>query len=171
MSCVCYSITLHMIVRLEKYVSICSDSRAALKALQAAQNIPIGMAVPMGIEWHFHPPFSRTSGSPDILDYVEMILPVSLQRWVPFICLSDQSCPQGSRGQIHRTRQSVGFVNHHSTLWQCLTSTQRRTLELILSFNRMQPRVIGLLTGHKTMRKCLYILGLMASPWCRSCRP
>jgi len=21
------------------------------------------------------------------------------------------------------------------------------------------------------MRKCLYILGLMASPWCRSCRP
>jgi hypothetical protein len=39
-----------MIVRLGKYISICSDSQAALKALQAAQNIPIGMAVPMGIE-------------------------------------------------------------------------------------------------------------------------
>ena len=31
--------------------------------------------------------------------------------------------------------------------------------------------VIDLLTGHNTMRKHLYILGLMASPWCRSCRP
>ena len=35
----------------------------------------------------------------------------------------------------------------------------------------MQSRVIGLLTGHKTMRKCLYILGLKASLWCRSYRP
>ena len=50
MLCVCYSITLHMIVRSENFISICSDSQAALKALQAARNIPIGMAVPMGIE-------------------------------------------------------------------------------------------------------------------------
>jgi hypothetical protein len=39
-----------MIVSSEKYVSICSDSQAALKALHVAQSIPIGMAVPMGIE-------------------------------------------------------------------------------------------------------------------------
>jgi hypothetical protein len=39
-----------MIVRSEKFISICADSQAALKALQAAQNIPIGLAVPMGIE-------------------------------------------------------------------------------------------------------------------------
>jgi hypothetical protein len=42
---------------------------------------------------------------------------------------------------------------------------------LILSFNRMQSRVIGLLTGQNTMRKHLYILGLMVSPWFRSYRP
>jgi len=35
----------------------------------------------------------------------------------------------------------------------------------------MQSRVIGLLTGHNTMRKYLYILDLMASPWYKSCRP
>lgn len=61
------------------------------------------------------------------------------------------------------------LVNQHSTLGQGLTNTQRQTLELILSFNRMQSRVIGLLTEHNTMGKHLYILGLMASPWCRSC--
>jgi len=35
----------------------------------------------------------------------------------------------------------------------------------------MQSRVIGLLTRYNTKRKHLYILGLMASPRCRSCRP
>jgi len=51
----------------------------------------------------------------------------------------------------------VGFVNHHLTLWQGLTSTQRRSLELILSFNRKQSRVIGFLTGHNTMENiCTY---------------
>jgi len=39
-----------MIVRSDKFINICSDSQAALKALQAAQNIPIGMAVPVGFE-------------------------------------------------------------------------------------------------------------------------
>jgi len=39
-----------MIVRSEKFISICSDSQAALKVLQTVQNIPNGMAVPMGIE-------------------------------------------------------------------------------------------------------------------------
>jgi len=80
--CVCYSITLHMIV-----------SPAALKVLQAAQNIPIGMAVSMGIEWHFHLPVFRTSVSPDILEYVEKLLPMSLQRRAPFFSLTDQSWP------------------------------------------------------------------------------
>jgi hypothetical protein len=63
------------------------------------------------------------------------------------------------------------LVNHRSTLWQGLTSTQRWALELILSFNRMQSRVISLLTGHNTIRKHLNILGLMASPSCRNCSP
>ena len=39
-----------------------------------------------------------------------------------------------------------------------------------MSFNRTQSRpVIGLLTGHKTLRRHLYVLGLQDSPLCRKC--
>jgi hypothetical protein len=68
------------------------------------------------------------------------------------------------------------------TLWQGLAGTQRQARELIsgpriatktrlLSFNRMQSRaVIGLLTGHNTLRRHLHIMGLRDSPLCRKCR-
>jgi hypothetical protein len=40
----------------------------------------------------------------------------------------------------------------------------------LLSFNRTQYRVvIGLLTGHNTFRRHLYIMGLSNSPTCRKC--
>jgi len=40
----------------------------------------------------------------------------------------------------------------------------------LLSFNRTQSRVvIGLLTGHNTLRKYLYIIGLSNNPTCRKC--
>jgi hypothetical protein len=67
------------------------------------------------------------------------------------------------------------------TLWQGLAGTQRQTRELIsgpriatktrlLSFNRTQSRVvIGLLTGHNTLRRHLHIMGLRNSPLCRKC--
>ena len=60
-------------------------------------------------------------------------------------------------------------------------STQRQARELIsgpdpaigarlLSFNRTQSRVvIGLLTGHKTLRRYLHIMGLCNDPICRKC--
>jgi hypothetical protein len=39
-----------------------------------------------------------------------------------------------------------------------------------MSFNRTQSRaVIGLLTGHNTLRRHLYLLGLQDSPLCRKC--
>jgi hypothetical protein len=39
-----------------------------------------------------------------------------------------------------------------------------------LSFNRTQSRVvIGLLTGHNTLRRHLYIMGLSDNPICRKC--
>jgi hypothetical protein len=39
-----------------------------------------------------------------------------------------------------------------------------------MSFNRTQSRaVIGLLTGHNTLRRHLHILGLTDSPLCRKC--
>jgi hypothetical protein len=39
-----------------------------------------------------------------------------------------------------------------------------------LSFDRIQSRVvIGLLTGHNTLRRHLYTLGLTTNPTCRKC--
>jgi hypothetical protein len=40
----------------------------------------------------------------------------------------------------------------------------------LLSFNKMQPRVVtGLLTGHNTLRRHLHLMGLIDSPLCRKC--
>ena len=40
----------------------------------------------------------------------------------------------------------------------------------LLSFNRTQSRVVvGLLTGHNTLRRHLHIMGLSDSPFCRKC--
>ena len=67
----------------------------------------------------------------------------------------------------------------HLALWRGPCSTQRQARELIsgpnlatgarlLSFNRTQSRVvIGLLTGHNTLRRHLYIMGLSNNPTCR----
>jgi len=39
-----------------------------------------------------------------------------------------------------------------------------------MTFNRIQSRVVtGLLTGHNTLRRHLYLLGLFDSPLCRKC--
>jgi hypothetical protein len=69
----------------------------------------------------------------------------------------------------------------HLALWGGPRSTHRQALELIsgpnlatgarlLSFNGTQSRVvIGLLTGHNTLRRHLHIMGLCDSPICRKC--
>jgi hypothetical protein len=71
--------------------------------------------------------------------------------------------------------------NQHVVLWRGPCSTQRQDRELIsgpdlatrarlLSFNRTQSRVvIGLLTGHNTLRRHLYKMGLRNNPICRKC--
>jgi hypothetical protein len=71
--------------------------------------------------------------------------------------------------------------NQHLELWCGPCSMQRQAGKLIsgpdlatgarlLSFNRTQSRVIiGLLTGHSTPRKGLYIMGLSNNPTCRKC--
>ena len=65
--------------------------------------------------------------------------------------------------------------------WRDLGNTLRQARELILgpcpgtrikllSFNRTQSRVVtGLLTGHNTLRRHLYFLGLLDNPLCRKC--
>jgi hypothetical protein len=69
----------------------------------------------------------------------------------------------------------------HLVLWRGPCSTQRQARELIsgpdltkgarlLPFNRTQSRVvIDLLTGHNTLRRHLYIMGLNNNPTCRKC--
>ena len=71
--------------------------------------------------------------------------------------------------------------NQHLTLWRGPCSTQRQARELIsgpnlatgarlLSFNRTQIRVVvGLLTGHNTLRRHLHVMGLSNDPTCRKC--
>ena len=74
------------------------------------------------------------------------------------------------------------MVNQHWTLRRVLGDTQIQARELIpgphlgaamakfLSFNRTQSRVvIGLLTGHNTLRRHLHLLGLLDSALCRMC--
>jgi len=73
------------------------------------------------------------------------------------------------------------LVNQHWARWLSLGDTQRQAPELIsgpsmgaktkvMSFNRTQSRaVIGLLTGRNTLRRHLYLLGLLDSPLCRKC--
>jgi hypothetical protein len=73
------------------------------------------------------------------------------------------------------------LVNQYLAVWRGLCSTLRQAIKLIscpspatktrlLSFNRTQSRVItGLLTGHNTLRRHLYIVGLNNNPTCREC--
>jgi hypothetical protein len=80
-----------------------------------------------------------------------------------------------------RKRLSRWLINQHWASWCDAGNTLRQARELIsgpilgtrvkfLSFNRTQSRlVIGLLTGHNTLRRHLYLLGLLDSPLCRGC--
>ena len=75
------------------------------------------------------------------------------------------------------------IVKRHFTAFSIvgLSGTQRQARELIsgpspaaktglLSFNRTQSRVvIGLLTGHNTLRRHLHLMGLTNNPLCRRC--
>ena len=78
-------------------------------------------------------------------------------------------------------RLSRWLVNQHGAQWRGLDDTQRQAREFILrpslgtrakflTFNRVQSRVVtGLLAGHNTLRRHLYLLGLLDCPLCRKC--
>jgi len=69
----------------------------------------------------------------------------------------------------------------HRTQWRGLGDTQRQARELIwrpglgtrakfMTFNRIQSRAVtGLFTGHNTLQRHLYLLGLHDSTLCRKC--
>jgi hypothetical protein len=83
--------------------------------------------------------------------------------------------------QTIRKKMKHWMEKQHLALWGGPCSTQGQAQELIsgpnlatgarlLSFNRTQSRVvIGLLTGHNTLRRHLHIMGLCDSPISRKC--
>jgi hypothetical protein len=87
----------------------------------------------------------------------------------------------GVSRQDLRNKISRWLVNQHWGRWRGLGNTQRQARELTLgpclgtkarrlSFSRMQSRVVtGLRTGHNTLTKHLYLMGLSDSPLCRRC--
>jgi Fe2+ transport system protein FeoA len=99
----------------------------------------------------------------------------SVQKFVgpkPFLQVSRQNI----RRKIKRWMD-----NQHLVIWCGPCSTQRQAQELIsrpelakrarlLSLNRTQSRVVvGLLTGHNTLRRHLYVMGMSNNPICRKC--
>jgi len=99
----------------------------------------------------------------------------SVQKFVgpePFLWVSRQNI---------RRNIKPWMEHQHLVLWGCPYSTQRQARELIsgpdlaararlLSCNRTQPKVgIGPFTGHNTLRRHLYIMGLNSNPTCRKC--
>ena len=90
----------------------------------------------------------------------------------PFLGISRQNI---------RKKKKRWMKKQHLALWRGPCSTQRLARELIsgpnlatgarlLSFNRTQTRaVIGLLTGHNTLRRHLHVMGLSNDPACRKC--
>ena len=90
----------------------------------------------------------------------------------PFLEVSRQSI---------RRKMKCWMEKQHLVLWHGPCSTQRQAQELIsgpdlatgvrlLSFNRTQfSAVIGLVTGHNTLRRRLYMMGLSNNPTCRKC--
>jgi len=166
----------------EKYVSICSDSQAALKALQAARTTSllvqqcqqalndISARHAVGLFWVSG---HAGVGGNKIVD--ELAKGGLAQRFVgpePVLGVSRQNI---------RRKMKCWIENKHLALWPGPCSTRRQARELIsgpdlamgprlLSFNRTQTRVVtGLLTGHNTLRRHLHIMGLCNDPMCRKC--
>jgi ribonuclease HI len=168
--------------RPEKYVSICSDSQVALKALQAAKTTsPLvrqckkalnGISTRHTVGLYWVPGHAGVRGN-EIAD--KLARGGSVQRFVgsePFL---------GASRQNIRRKMKRWMGKHHLVLWRDTCSTQRQARELIsgpdlatsarlLSFNRTQSRVvIDLLIGHNTLRRHLYVTGLSNNPTCRKC--
>ena len=77
---------------------------------------------------------------------------------------------QNIRGKMKR------WMEKHLALWRGPVGTQRQAGPILargarlLSFIRTRSRaVIGLLTGHNTLRRRLHVMGLRNNPACRKC--
>ena len=94
--------------------------------------------------------------------------------------IGPEPCLGVSRKNIRR-KMKRWMKNQHLALWRGPCSAQRQAREFIfgpdlvtgdglLSFNRTQTwPVIGLLTGHNTLRRHLHVKGFIDNPTCRKC--
>ena len=88
--------------------------------------------------------------------------------------------PEPSMGGLyaeHKKEDKMLGGHHHLAMWCGPSSTQRQTRKLIMDpspttktrllyFDRTQSRVvIGLLNGHNTLRRHLYLKGLINAPY------
>jgi len=164
------------------YVSICSDSQAALQALKAVRTTSplvqqcqkalkdISTRYAVGLYWV--PGHAGIQGN-EIAD--ELTMSGSSLGF-----LGPEPALGVSRRDIQNKLNSW-LANQWWARWWSLGDTQRQARELIsgpglgartkvMTFNRTQSRtVIGLLSGHNTLRRHLYLLGLQDSPLCRKC--
>jgi hypothetical protein len=145
---------------------------AECRILNVTRGGSSGTTVPAGVEWHLHPaccgailgPWSCRSERKWIAD--RLARSGSAQRFVgpePFL---------GVSRQIIRRKMKRWMEKQHPAWWGGPCSTHRQAREVIcgpnlatgawlLSFNRTQSRVVvGLLTGHNTLRRHLHIMGL-----------
>jgi hypothetical protein len=162
--------------RSEKHASVCSDSQAALKALQAARLSPLMQECQKALNYYLCPGCSgavlgpRTCGVQGNKITKELTTDSSVQKFVgPELTLGVSR--QNIRNICHWS------VNQHWARWRSLGNTQETELELILglcpsvrtrflSFNRTQSRVI-IGPGHNTLRRLLHLNSLS----CRRCAP
>jgi hypothetical protein len=120
-------------------------------------------------------------GSLGMSECEEMKSLTGSQETVLFNDLLDVSLSLGFSRQNIRRKMKRRMENQHLVLWRGPCSTQRQARELIsgpdlatrarlLPLNRTQSRVvIVLLTGHNTLRRHLYVMGLGNNPTCRKC--
>ena len=173
---------MHFLVGIRKGTSICSDSQAAQKALQAVRTTSplvhqcqkasndISARHVVGFYWVLGHAGIRGNEIADELARGGSALGF----------LEPEPALGVSRQDIQRRIRHL-LVNQHWVRWRVLGGTQREARELIsgpclgvkarfLSFNRTQSRAVtGVLTGHNALRRYLHLMGLSGSPLCGRC--
>jgi len=153
--------------RSEKYVSVCSVSQAALKALRAIRTSPLvqqcqkalnDIPTRHAVRLHWVPGHAGIRGN-EIAD--ELARGGSVLRF-----LGPEPALGASRRDMQK-RLSCWLVGQAREL---ISGPRLGAKAKFLSFNGTQSRVlIGLLTGHKTLQRHLNLLGLLDRPSCRRC--
>ena len=156
-------------------MSICSDSHAALKAIQAVRTSPLvqqcqkalkDITARHAVGLHWVAGHAGVQGNE---------IATELARGGSILGFLGPEPALGVSRRDIRRRISRLLINQHWVRWRGLGDTQRQARELIsgpclgararlLSFNRTQSRaVIGLLAGRNSLRRHLHLLAAKQS--------